>query len=679
MKKLSCLALASVIMVSCNNAETSTEAANTATEETHEAEKHEDFEFMNEKFADIQVLRYQIEGWEKLSLKQKKLAYYLTQAGLSGRDITWDQFYRHNLTIRKALENIVKNYSGDKESDNWKNFVVYTKRVWFSNGIHHHYSNAKIKADFDEAYLNELLAATNTTLEGEAKAVIFNDKDGKKVSKDSDTDLVLSSAVNFYDPDITQEEVEAFYKSKIDVNDTTPISYGLNSKLIRKEDGSIEEVRWSVDGMYGSAITEIVKWLELAQGVAENEAQGNALGILVDYYKTGDLNKWDEYNVAWVGATEGDIDYINSFIEVYDDPLGYKATYETVVQVKDLDASEKMSVISDNIQFFEDNSPIQDEHKKANVVGVSYKMINVVGEAGATTPSTPIGVNLPNANWIRTEHGSKSVSLANIEHAYDNAKGKGFLEEFTFSKEELERSKKHSGNGSKMHTALHEVVGHASGKLNKGIGTPKETLKNYASTLEEGRADLVALYYIVDPKIEELGLVESVEVGYAEYDGYIRNGMMLQLKRLDIGDDIEEDHMRNRQLVASWAYEMGKEDNVIEKKSLEGKTYFVVNDYVKLRDIFGQQLSEIQRIKSEGDYEAGKNLVETYGVKVDQAIHQEVLDRSAQFETAPYSGFIQPELVPVMEGGEITDVKIEYPKDFTQQMLKYAEEYSFLK
>ena len=650
-----------------------------ATEEVADKSSHDNFQWETEQFADLRLLRYQIAGWDNLSLDQKKLVYYLTQAGLSGRDITWDQYYRHNLEIRKALETVVKNYNGDKESEDWKNFMVYTKRVWFSNGIHHHYSNTKLKPEFSKEYFESLLTASNASLSAEAKDAIFNDKDMKKVSKDPDQDLLLASAVNFYDPDITEEEAIAFYKKQIDPNTKTPISYGLNSKLVRAEDGSIKEVKWSAEGMYGSAITEIIGWLEKAKGVAENEAQANALGILIEYYKTGDLKKWDEYNIAWVEATEGDIDYINSFIEVYDDPLGYKATYETVVQIKDFDASQKMAVISENIQYFEDNSPIMDEHKKPNVKGVTYKMVNVAGEAGATTPSTPIGVNLPNANWIRAEHGSKSVSLANIEHAYEEAKGAGFLEEFTFTKEELERAKKYAGNSSKMHTALHEVVGHASGRLNEGVGTPKETLKNYASTLEEGRADLVALYYIMDPKLMELGLIDTMEVGKAEYDNYIRNGLMLQLRRLEVGDNIEEDHMRNRQLVAGWAYEMGKADNVIEKKTLDGKTYFVVNDYDKLRDIFGQQLREIQRIKSEGDYEAGKKLVETYGVKVDPVVHKEVLARTEKLNIAPYSGFVQPELKPVMEGDSITDIEVVYPMDFTEQMLMYGEKYSFLK
>lgn len=676
MKRVSLVLSASIFFMSCNQQMSEPKEA---AEEVMNEGSHDNFQWETEQFADLRILRYQIDGWDNLSLDQKKLVYYLTQAGLSGRDIVWDQYYRHNLEIRTALETIVKNYNGDKESEDWKNFLVYTKRVWFSNGIHHHYSNTKMKPGFEVAYFDQLLAASNASLSAEAKEVIFNDKDMKKVSKDPDQDLLLASAVNFYDPDITEEEAIAFYKKQIDPNTKTPISYGLNSKLVRAEDGSIQEVKWSADGMYGAAITEIIGWLEKAKGVAENEAQGNALGILIDYYKTGDLKKWDEYNIAWVEATEGDIDYINSFIEVYDDPLGYKATYETVVQIKDFDASKKMAVISDNIQYFEDNSPIMDEHKKPNVKGVTYKMVSVAGEAGATTPSTPIGVNLPNANWIRAEHGSKSVSLANIEHAYEEAKGAGFLEEFTFTKEELERAKKYAGNSSKMHTALHEVVGHASGRLNEGVGTPKETLKNYASTLEEGRADLVALYYIMDPKLIELGLMDTMEVGKAEYDSYIRNGLMLQLRRLEVGDNIEEDHMRNRQLVAGWAYETGKKDNVIEKKNLDGKTYFVINDYAKLRDIFGMQLREIQRIKSEGDYEAGKMLVETYGVKVDPAIHKEVLARTEKLHIAPYNGFVQPELKPVMSGDSITDIEVVYPMDFTQQMLMYGEKYSFLK
>lgn len=663
-----------IVTMSCTN--TSPESTETSEKETEI--KKSDWQWQTEQFKDIRILRYKIPGWEKLDLRQKKLAYYLTQAGLAGRDILWDQYYRHNLEIRHALEDIINNYSGDRESENWQRFLTYAKRVFFANGIHHHYSHTKFKPEFDQAYLQSLLDVTDASLSEEAKAVIFNDEDMKKVSKEKGVDLVQASAVNFYDSEITQAEAEAFYKEMIDPDAEEPISYGLNSKLVKDEDGNIREVKWTADGMYGPAIQEIIKWLEKAVPVAENEQQAKALELLIQYYRTGDLETWDEYNIAWVNDTASAVDYINSFIEVYDDPLGYKATYETIVQVKDMDASEKMSVISDNIQYFEDNSPIMDEHKKPKVVGVSYRMINVVGEAGATTPATPIGVNLPNANWIRVKHGSKSISLTNIENAYEEAKGKGFLEEFTFTMEELERAKKYAGQSSKMHTALHEVVGHASGKLNAGVGTPKETLKNYASTLEEARADLVALYYIMDPKLIDLGLIETLEVGKAEYDNYIRNGMMLQLRRIEPGEKIEEDHMRNRQLVAAWAYEMGKDSNVIEKKTLDGKTYFVVNDYEALRDIFGQQLREIQRIKSEGDFEAGQNLVENYGVQVDEDLHKEVLARAEKLDIAPYAGFIQPQLIPVMEGEEITDVEVIYPDDFLTQMLRYGKEYSYL-
>lgn len=676
MKKWSLFMAIVVIAISCNNQKPELEVKDEAP--IAEEKTHGDFKWETEQFADLRILRYQIPGWDKLSLRQKKLVYYLTQAGLSGRDILYDQLYRHNLEIRKALEKILKNYDGNIVDEDYEKFKVYAKRVFFSNGIHHHYSHAKIKPEFKRDYLKKLLGQTGTFLSDEAFEAIFNEKDAKGVSKDPKRDLLIASAINFYDPDISQLEAEEYYSKVIDKDDKTPVSYGLNSKLVRAEDGSLKEEVWKEDGMYGKAITEIIKWLELAKDVADNPQQAKALGLLVDYYRTGDLKIWDAYNVAWVKDTTSDIDYINSFIEVYHDPLGYKGTYETVVQLKDPDASEKMAVISENIQYFEDNSSILDEHKKPNVVGVSYKMINVAGEAGATTPSTPIGVNLPNANWIRVNHGSKSISLANIENAYEHARGEGFLEEFTFTTEELERAKKYGEISSKMHTALHEVVGHASGKINEGIGTPKETLKNYSSTLEEARADLVALYFIMDKKLIELGLIDTLDVGRAEYDNYIRNGLMLQLRRLTVGENIEEDHMRNRQLVASWAYQMAAEDNIIEKKNIDGKTYFVINDYWALREIFGRQLREIQRIKSEGDYQAGRNLVETYGVLVDPVIHQEVLSRTAQFKTAPYAGFIQPELKPVMEGDSIIDIEVVYPTDFMKQMLMYGEEYSFL-
>lgn len=664
--------MSSILMFSCS------EPSNK--DLSDENKSSDEFIWQTEQFADIKIIRYQVPGFDKLTLQQKKLVYFLTQAGYSGRDIIWDQNYRHNLKIRTAIENIVKNYQGDMTSDDWKNFIVYTKRVWFANGIHHHYGMNKFKPDFSKEYFESLLAETNTSLPAEIIDVIFNpDIDSKKVNLDPSKDLVTASAVNFYDPDITEAEVDKYYKSITAAGEEEPISYGLNTKVIRLPDGSIGEAVWKLDGMYGPAIKQIIYWLDLAVEVAENKPQADALKLLIEYYKTGDLKIWDEYNIAWTKATDGDIDYINSFIEVYNDPKGYKGSYESIVQIKDFEASERMKVMSDNVQWFEDNSSIMDEHKKENVVGVTYKVINVAGESGDASPSTPIGVNLPNANWIRAKHGSKSVSLGNIIHAYDKAGGKGLLKEFTLTEEEFNLSEKHGDLAGKLHTALHEVVGHASGKLNPGVGTPNETLKNYSSTLEEGRADLVALYFMLDPKLVELGLIESLDVGKAEYDSYIRNGMMLQLRRLEPGEVIEESHMRNRQLIAKWCYEKGMEENVIEKIVDEGKTYFIVKDYEKLRELFGQLLREIQRIKSEGDYEAGKELVENYGVQVDAAIHAEVLKRSEKLNIPPYGGFINPRLVPLKDDkGEIIDIKIEYPEDFTDQMLEYSENFGFL-
>lgn len=640
--------------------------------------KETKFNYNVEQFADIKVLRYEIGGWEQLTLKEQKLVYYLTQAGLSGRDIMWDQNYRHNLEIRTALEKVYSDYKGDKTTSDWKNFEVYLKRVWFSNGIHHHYSNDKIEAEFSSDYLKQLLADSGATLEGEAFDVIFNDKDAKKVNLSKGVDNVLMSAVNFYGPDVTTADVEAFYKTMKSPNADKPLSYGLNSQLV-KENGELKERVYKSGGLYGSAIDEIVKWLELAQGVAENKAQGDALGLLISYYKSGDLQTWDDYNVAWTAATEGNIDYINSFIEVYNDPVGYRGSYETIVQVKDFDMSQKMAVLSDNAQWFEDNSPLMDAHKKKNVVGVTYKVVNVAGEAGDASPSTPIGVNLPNANWIRATVGSKSVSLGNIIHSYNNAGSSGRLKEFVNDDEEYELEKKYGQLADKLHTALHEVIGHASGQINPGVGETKETLKKYKSTLEEGRADLVGLYYLYNPKLQELGLVDDWKsVGMAAYDGYIRNGLMTQLIRLKLGDDVEEAHMVNRQWVSAWVFEKGKADNVIEKVTRDGKTYFNINDYEKLHALFGELLRESQRIKSEGDYAAVEALVEGYGVKVDQAIHAEVLERNKQFTSAPYSGFVNPVLVPEMEGEEIKGFSITQPETFAEQMMAYKKDYTFL-
>lgn len=673
-KYLMLVITASIILFSCGGDTTNEETTKTVVEENDA-----DFVWKTEQFADIEIVRYKINGWDKLTLKQKQLVYYITQAGYAGRDIIWDQNYRHNLKIRKALENIVQNYAGDKESEDWKKFMTYTKRVWFANGIHHHYSMDKFTPEFSKEYFTSLMGDTKTELSEEVVEVIFNPEiDNKKVSLDPNKDLLLASASNFYGADVTEKEALDFYAAKMTKGDKEPISYGLNSKLIRGDNG-LEERVWKSGGMYGEAIDEVIGWLEKAVEVAENEAQGNALNLLVDYYKTGDLDTWDKYNIAWCEATEGDIDYINSFIEVYNDPLGYRGSYETIVQINDFDASARMAVVAENAQWFEDNSTILPEHKKEKVVGVTYKVVEVAGESGDASPSTPIGVNLPNANWIRAKHGSKSVSLGSIINAYSNAGGSGILKEFCYTEKEMKMAEEHAEIGDKMHTALHEVIGHASGKLNDGIGTPKETLKNYSSTLEEARADLVGLYYLMDNKLVEMELMSSLDVGKAAYDDYMRNGMMVQLRRLEPGAVIEEAHMRNRQLVAAWAFEKGAPDNVVEKIVKDGKTYFVVNDYDKLRGIFGELLMIIQKIKSEGDYQAGKDLVENYGVQVDQEIHKEVLARVEKLKIASYGGFINPVLVPVKnDAGEITDIQVTYPDDFSAQMLDYAKRYSFL-
>jgi dipeptidyl-peptidase-3 len=640
-----------------------------------------EFNHFVEQFADIKVLRYTIPGFEELSLKEKKLVYYLTQAGLSGRDIMWDQNYRYNLSIRKGLENINKNYTGDRDAENFKLFKTYLKRVWFSNGIHHHYSNDKIKPEFTKEYFTDyLLKNSNTQLSSEIVAVLFNDADNKKVNKKSGNDNILSSAINFYGPDITDKDVVDFYKTAYKGPEGMPVEAGLNSKLVR-ENGKLVEKVWKSGGMYGTAIDQVISWLNKAQGVAENAKQANALGLLVEYYKTGSLDTWDAYCIAWATSIEGNIDWINGFIEVYNDPKGYRGSYETVVQIKDFDMSRKMKVLSDNAQWFEDNAPLDPTHKKDSVVGVSYKTVNVAGEAGDASPSTPIGVNLPNNNWIRQQHGSKSVSLGNIIGAYNNAGGTGRLKEFAYDEEEIRLEEKYGQISDKLHTALHEVVGHASGQINEGIGQPKETLQNYASTMEEGRADLVGLYYLMDPKLQELGLTDNFrELGMAAYDGYIRNGLMTQLIRINLGDDIEEDHMVNRQWVSAWAFEQGAKENVIEKVLKEnGKTYFNITNYEKLREIFGSLLRETQRIKSEGDFEAAKSLVEGYGVKVDQAIHKEVMKRNAQFTGAAYSGFVNPVLTPILDENEtISDILVKQPESFEEQMLFYSKNYNFL-
>ena len=637
------------------------------------------FEYVVDQFADLRILRYQVPGFDELSLKEKKLVYYLTEAGLAGRDIMWAQNYRHNLEIRSALEHIYANFTGDKTTEDWKEFEVYLKRVWFSNGIHHHYSNDKLLPGFSEDYLNYLLKETDAEMNSEAFAVMFDEADAKKVNKKKGVDNVAVSAVNFYDPDITDAEVDAFYAKMDKGSAEEPVEIGLNTKLVR-ENGKLVEKVYKADGMYGAAITEIVKWLEKAIEVAENEKQANTLKLLIEYYQTGSLDTWDEYAISWVNSTDGNIDWIQGFVEVYNDPKGYKGSYESIIQIKDFEMSRQMAVLSEYAQWFEDNSPIMQEHKKDNVVGISYKTVIVAGEAGDASPSTPIGVNLPNNNWIRVKHGSKSVSLGNITDAYNNAGGTGRLREFAFDEEEIALEMAYGEIADKLHTALHEVIGHASGQIEPGVGQPKETLKNYRSTLEEGRADLVALYYLMDPKMQELGLVDEYEkLGKAAYDGYIRNGLVTQLIRIKLGDDIEQDHMVNRKWVSTWVFEKGQEENVIDKVVKDRKTYYNINDYGKLRELFGQLLRETQRIKSEGDFQAAQDLVEGYGVKIDQEFHAEILKRNEQFTSAPYSGFVNPVLEPVLnDAGEITDIVLKQPESFEAQMLEYAARYGHL-
>jgi dipeptidyl-peptidase-3 len=674
------LFFASIMLQACQNRPSDTPT-----------EPQAEFQVLADQFADLQVLRYRIPGFENLTLQQKELLYYLSQAARSGHDMIWDQNYRHNLLIRKTIENIVEHYEGDRKDPRWEQFMVYAKRVWFSNGIHHHYSTRKLVPEFDAAYWNALIqgcpkatfpvtpsCSNPAQLAAFLQPILFDPKiDAKRVNQESGIDLVQGSANNFYSG-VTQKEVEAYYKPLKNPADTTPVWFGLNSRLT-KVNGKVTEIPWKSGGLYGEAIDRIRFWLQKAITVAENPKQKKALELLVEYYKTGDLKTWDAYNIAWVQDTESMIDVVNGFIEVYGDPLGMRASYESVVSFRDMEATKRIKAIGDQAQWFEDQSPILAEHKKSKVTGISAKVITVVQEAGDASPSTPIGINLPNADWIRKMHGSKSVALGNIVYAYNEMGAKGSsIQEFAWDQAEIDRSKKFGPLAGDLHTDLHEVIGHASGQLNPGIGTPKETLKQYASTLEEARADLVALYYIMDPKLIELGVMPSLEVGKAEYDGYIRNGLMLQLRRLEPGENLEESHMRNRQLNAAWAYQKGLANKVIERKQRDGKTYFVVNDYNALRDLFGQLLREIQRIKSEGDFKAGQALVETYGVKVEQALVAEVKKRFESIQSKPYSGFIQPRLVPIMVQGKIKDVKVEYPDNFVEQMMEFGREYATL-
>jgi dipeptidyl-peptidase-3 len=678
--------VALLLLAACGQDQSGVDSSDAQTDAAVAAE----FDVHVDRFADVEVLRYEVPGFNELSLKKKKLAYYLSEAALAGNDIIYDQNYRHNLRIRKLLAAIVRSYSGDRSSDSYAELLTYAKRVWYAHGIHHHYSMDKMLPDFTPGELAALVAKTDSSLlpldEGQTvdellatlQAPIFDpDTAPKKVTLDPEVDQVLNSATNYY-RDVTADEVAAFYAAKTDIDPERPVSWGLNSQLI-KVDGEIVEKTWKIGGMYGPAIEQIVYWLEKAATVAENDLQKDWLDKLVKYYETGDLKDYDDYSIAWVADTDSRLDAVNGFTEVYNDPIGYRGSWESVVSLRDLDATHRISTIGQTAQWFEDNSPIMDEHKKKNVVGISAKVITVIMQGGDAAHSSLIGINLPNANWIRKEHGSKSVTLGNMMAAFDIASAaSGLGDEFSYTDEEKARNEEYGALASLLDVDMHEVIGHASGQINPGVGTPKETLGSYASALEEARADLVSLYYAMDPKLIELGLMPSLDVGKVTIDEAIRNGLMLQLRRVKLGDDIEEAHMRNRQLIAAWAYEKGREDGVIEKVTDDGKTYFVIRDYEALRGLFGELLREIQRIKSEGDYEAGKSLIETYGVKVDPVLHQEVLARAEPYNVAPYKGFVEPRVVAVEENGEIVDVVIEQPESFVDRMLELEDKYSLL-
>ncbi|MDT8392355.1 MAG: dihydrofolate reductase [Bacteroidales bacterium] len=671
------IAIMSISIYSCNNAD-----------KREITEEENDFRFLIEQFADLRIMRYQIPGFDELSLEQKKLIYYLGEAALAGRDIIFDQNYKYNLAIRRTLEEVLKNYEGERQTQEWLDFNVYLKRVWFSNGIHHHYSTDKFVPGFSREYFEELLNNSPGSVfpmqEGQDLGeftswigeIIFNpDIAPKRVYSNPEKDLILNSASNFYEG-VNQAEAEAYYESIKAEDDETPVSYGLNSKLV-KEDGVIKEEVYKEDGLYGEALTRIIYWLEKASGVAETPEQEEALLTLIKYYRSGDLELWDKYNVMWVSDLVPEVDYVNGFIEVYGDPMGMKATWEAVVNFKDQEATKRTVLISDNAQWFEDNSPTDPRFKKDTVKGVTAKVITVAQLGGDCYPSTPIGINLPNADWIRKEHGSKSVTMDNITYAYDQASlGNGFLEEFCASQEEIDRAGKYGYMAGNIHTDLHECLGHGSGQLLPG--TSPEALKNYSSVLEESRADLFALYYMWSPKMQELGLLPNKEAAMAEYDSYIRNGLMTQLTRIQAGKDIEQAHMRNRQLISKWCFEQGQDEKVIEQLQEDGKTYYRINDYDKLNALIGELLAEMQRIKSEGDYEAGKMLVEKYAVKVDPALHNEVLARYEKLRLAPYGGFVNPVLVPVYDDETIIDIKVEYPDDYAGQMMKYSKDYSYL-
>ena len=640
----------------------------------------DNFRYLIDEFADLKIMKYQVPGWDDLSLQQKEYVYHLSEAAKYGRDIIWVQNCRYNLPIRKVLENILENYEGDRECREFQDFTVYAKRVFFSNGIHHHYAEDKIFPDCPQDYFRSLMEAVGDGDRCEELLPVIYDPEifPQRKSNDPGKDIVQASAVNFYE-NVTRKEVEDFYHAMLDPQDDTPVSYGLNSKVVKGSDGVIREEVYRTGGLYGPALTRICSELEKAAEYAENDAQKQYIATLVEYYRTGDLKLWDKYNIEWVQDTLGTVDFVNGFVEDYNDPLGRKATWEGLVNIKDHDASQRTEILSANAQWFEDNSPVDPRFRKPQVKGISAKVINAVALAGDCYPSTPIGINLPNADWIRRDYGSKSVTIANITHAYDLAaqeSPRNLLSEFAWSEEEIALEKKYSAITDEIHTDLHECLGHGSGRTLPGVSP--NALGEYSSTLEETRADLFGLYYIADPKLVELGILPDMEAYKAQYANYIRNGIMVQFNRVELGKKNTEAHMQNRKLIAEWCYEQGRDGNVIEKKVRDGKTYFVVNDFEALRGLFARLLAEVQRIKSEGDYEAGKALVEKYAVDIDPQLHREVKARYEQLGLKPYGGFVNPEIVPVKRGGKTVDYRIEYTDDYLGQMLEYGKKYATL-
>ena len=638
-----------------------------------------DFHYLLDEFADLKVIRFRVPGWDNLSFRQKEYAYHLSEAAKLGRDITWDQYCKWNLPIRHVVEDILNEYEGDRECADFQNFTVYAKRLFFANGIHHHYSEDKFFPECPKEYFQSLMEAVGDGEQAtELLEVIYSpDIYPQRRSTSKTGDIVELSAVNFYDG-VTREEVDKYYNSMMDPNDKTPISYGLNTKVV-KEDGKVVEKPWKVGGIYGPALEKICAELEKAAAVAETGLQKEAIGKLVEYYRTGDLKTWDDFNIDWVQDTVGTIDFINGFIEDYDDPLGRKATWEGYVNMKDSAASARTEVLSANAQWFEDNSPVDPRFRKPHVKGVSAKVVDGITLAGATYPATPIGINLPNADWIRRDYGSKSVTIANITHAYDYAaqeSPKSTLTEFAYDQAEIDAYKQYGSYTDEIHTDLHECLGHGSGQLLPGVSST--ALGEYQSTLEEARADLFGLYYMADPKLVELGIMPNAEAYKPAYSNYIRNGLFVQFTRVELGKQNTEAHMQNRKLIAEWCYEKGAGRGIIEKKMRDGKTYFVVNDYEALRGLFAELLAEIQRIKSEGDYAAGKNLVETYAVNIDPQLHKEVLERYAALNLKPYGGFVNPDIVPVEKDGKVVDYKIVYVDNYLRQQLDYGKKYRTL-